>query len=246
MRKSASLAFLTISAFAQNTPTAESILDRYVEVTGSKAAYEKVKSEISTGTMEIKAQGVKGRMSVYRKAPGLSYSVIEIDGVGKIEEGVANGIVWEKSPLAGPRIKQGEEKALSVRDALLSKDLRWRDLFSKVEVSGEETIDSIPHHRVVVTPKDGGRPETRFYDQKTGLLRRMTLIAATQMGDVPVETNYFDYKEYGGIKGPGRVVTKLAGQEMTVTVTSVIVNQEIPASRFELPPDIKALTANKP
>ncbi len=243
MRKSASLALLTISAFAQNTPTAESILDRYVEVTGSKAAYERVKSEISSGTMEIKAQGVKGRMTVYRKAPGLSYSAIEIDGVGKIEEGVGHGIVWEKSPLAGPRIKQGEEKALSVRDAVLSKDVRWRDLFSKVEVTGEETIDSIPHYRVVVTPKDGGRPETRFYDQKTGLLRRMTLIAATQMGDVPVETNYFDYKELGGIKGAGRVVTRLAGQEMTVTVNSVIVNQDIPASRFELPPDIKALAA---
>lgn len=241
MRKSASLALLTISAFAQQKPTAEQILDRYVDATGTKAAYEKIKSEISTGTMEMKAQGVKGRMTVYRKAPGMSYSAIEIDGVGKIEEGVANGIVWEKSPLAGPRIKQGEEKALSERDAILSKDSRWRELFSKVELTGEENIDSAPHYRVVVTPNNGGRPETRFYDPKTGLLRRMTLVAATQMGDVPVETNYFDYKEYGGIKGPARVITRLAGQEMTVTVNSVVVNQDIPASRFELPADIKAL-----
>ena len=34
-------------------PKAETILDRYIEVTGGKAAYDKRTSEITTGTMEL-------------------------------------------------------------------------------------------------------------------------------------------------------------------------------------------------
>jgi hypothetical protein len=41
---------------ADDLPKAETILDKYVEATGGKAAYEKHHTEISKGTMEIKAR----------------------------------------------------------------------------------------------------------------------------------------------------------------------------------------------
>lgn len=240
MRRSVSLVFAVVCAFAQSTPTAEQVLDRYVEVTGGKAAHEKLRTEISVGTMEMKAQGIKGKMTGYRNSSNSNYSVVEVEGVGKIESGISNGIVWEKSALAGPRVKSGEEKALAEREAMLAKDLKWRDVY-KAELAGEDTVDGAACYKIVLTPKDGGRPETRFYDKQTGLLTKATLVAATQMGDLPVETLAYDYKEFGGLKVPTRVVTKLAGQEMTVTISTVDLNKEIPASRFDLPPDIKAL-----
>ena len=45
---------------ADPLPSAESILDRYVEVTGGKQAYQKRKSEISRGTLEYPSLGIKG------------------------------------------------------------------------------------------------------------------------------------------------------------------------------------------
>jgi hypothetical protein len=132
-----------------------------------------VKSEISTGIMELKAQGVKGRMTVYRKSPGLSYSVIEIDGVGKIEEASPMGSFGKNRHLPVPH-QAGRRKGAICPGCGPRQGPALARLVSKAEVTGEETIDSIPHYRVVVTPKDGGRPETRFYDQKTGLLRRVT------------------------------------------------------------------------
>ena len=100
----AALLGLTSLAFAQTEelPKAETILDRYVEVTGGKAAYEKRKNAIETGTIEVKAQGLKGTYTRYSAEPAEAYSVAEIEGVGKIEDGIHNGIAWDKNPMLGP------------------------------------------------------------------------------------------------------------------------------------------------
>src|ERR1700733_11126936 len=87
---------LTSLTFAQTEalPKAESILDRYVEVTGGKAAYEKRKNAVETGTVEIKAQGLKGTVTRYTAEPAEGYLVMEIDGVGRLESGMDNGVAW--------------------------------------------------------------------------------------------------------------------------------------------------------
>ena len=74
-------------------PTGSSIVDRFVAVTGGKAAYGRVTSELAEGTVNMGAQGVSGSVKVFKKA-GNSYTVIEIEGVGKLEEGVLGGVAW--------------------------------------------------------------------------------------------------------------------------------------------------------
>ena len=51
----------------------EALMDRYIEVTGGKAAYEKRTSEITTGTMEFAAQGLKGADDDYSAPPDKTY-----------------------------------------------------------------------------------------------------------------------------------------------------------------------------
>jgi hypothetical protein len=242
MRKSVSLLLVATAALAQ-TPTGEQILDRYIEVTGGKTAYDKVRTEIVTGTMEMKAQGIKGKMTGYRNEKNESYNALEIEGVGKIEEGYHNGIAWEKSAMQGPRVKTGEEKAFFAREAVIGRDSRWRDLYVSAEFKGEETIAGSACYKVVLSPKDGSRPETRYYDKQTGLLKRVTMTMSTQMGDLPVESTFLEYREFGGLKAPVAIQTKMAGQEMGIAVTNVEYNQPIPAEKFVPPADVQALAA---
>src|SRR5437868_1699770 len=105
------LSGLTAFAADEALPKAETILDRFIEVTGGKAAYLKRKSEVATGILEFPAQGLKGTMMRYSADPDKSYSSLDIDGVGKIEMGSTDGIAWEKSAILGPRVKSGDEKA---------------------------------------------------------------------------------------------------------------------------------------
>src|SRR6266542_921973 len=122
------MACLALNA-ADPLPKAEAILDKYIEVTGGKAAYEKKRTEVSSALMEFVGKGVKASMTIYHAEPNKSYSVVEIDGIGKIEEGTDGSVVWERSALKGPRVKTGEERAVSLRAADIHHDTRWRDFF---------------------------------------------------------------------------------------------------------------------
>ena len=246
-RRYALLGFFALAgvAFADDAlPKAETILDRYVQVTGGKAAYEKRKNEIATGTMEVAAAGIKGTVTRYAAAPDKSYVTTELEGVGKVEQGTIGGMAWDKNPMLGPRVKSGEEKAQALREGLFNGPLHWRDLYSKVETVGVETIDGEECYKVVQTPSEG-KPETTYYSKKTGFAVKTTTVAASPMGDIPVEQTISDYKNFDGIMMATKMVQKAAGQELMFTIQSVKVNTEIPADRFDPPADIKALAEKK-
>ena len=235
-------------AFADDPlPSAESILDRYVQVTGGKQAYENRKSEIATGTLEYAAQGVKGTITRYEAEPDKYFAVLDIPGIGKIEMGVTGGVAWENSAILGPRIKDGEEKRQAIREATMNATLNWRKLFPKVENVGIETVDGQECYKVVQTPAEGN-PETTYFQKKSGLAVKTTIVAASQMGDVPVEVMVANYKNFGGVLAPAKVTQKAASQEFTITLDKVEVNVDIPVNRFALPPEVRALvdkSANK-
>jgi hypothetical protein len=238
----AALLGLAPLTFAQTEalPKAEIILDRYVEVTGGKANYEKRKNIIETGTIELKAQGLKGTYSRYSAEPAEAYSVVEIEGVGKIEDGIDKGVAWDKNPMLGPKIKSGMEKAQYVREATFNSPLHWRDLNSKVETTGTETIDGELCYKVVLTPTEAPQ-ETMYFQKKSGLAVKTVATVVSAMGEAPVEMSASDYKNWGGVMGFTKITQKLAGQEIVITIQDVKTNQPIPPGRFDPPAEIKAL-----
>src|ERR1700676_1600077 len=122
-----------VLAAAQVLPKAETILDRYVEVTGGKAAYEKHTRETMTGTLSFPEQGLSGKLTRYAMAPDKEYSVVELGPIGKIESGFNNGVAWEKSAILGPRVKRGDEKDQAAREARFNAPVEWRKVFTKTE-----------------------------------------------------------------------------------------------------------------
>jgi hypothetical protein len=232
----------TAFAFGQDEPLpkAETILDRYVEVTGGKAAYEKCKNLVETGTFEMAAAGLKGVLTRYSADPAQEYSVIEIDGVGKVEEGVDKGMAWEKNPMLGSRIKTGGEKAQALRGGVFNESIRWREVYPKVETIGTETLDGELCYKVLLTPKEGNS-ETMYFQKKTGFAVKVVTIAVSQMGDVPMEGYSSNYKNFEGLSIPTKLTQKFGGQEITITIQDVKMNQPLPADRFDPPADIKVL-----
>ncbi len=150
-----SLVALRAVCAADASPSGEAIVDKYIEVTGGKAAYQKKHSEISTGVMEFTGKGVKANITIYVTAPNKSYSVVQIEGIGKMEEGTDGVIAWERSALKGPRIKTGEERAIAIRGATIQNDVHWRDFFTKAESTGVEPIDGHVCYRVVLDSQGG-------------------------------------------------------------------------------------------
>src|ERR1035438_7793442 len=72
---------------AAGLPKAKTILDKYIDVTGCKAAYQKLHSQIESGIFEMPAAGIKGSVTSYRMEPDLAYTEIVLEGIGKITDG---------------------------------------------------------------------------------------------------------------------------------------------------------------
>jgi zinc protease len=247
MRTRVALLLLVISApwvrsADEPLPKAEVIIDRFVEATGGKAAYQKCRTEVTTGAMEFVGKGIKGSVRSYKAEPNKTYSVTELEGVGTIEEGSDGKVAWSRSAIQGPRIKSGEEKTTSLRLATFNPDLRLREIYKTIECVGVETIDGQVCYKVVMTPQEGS-PDTRYYDKKTNLLVRTSIILKSPMGEVPVESYLSDYRKEGDILVAHKLKQKALGQEFLILIDKVTWNRDLPKDRFDLPDDVKALTA---
>jgi hypothetical protein len=140
----------------------------------------------------------------------------------------------------GPRVKSGIEKDEALRDAVFNAPIHWREMYTKVENTGIETVDGRAYYKLVLTPK-AGKPITEYYDKETGLLSKAKVIRTSPMGEIPAEITASDYQSESGVLEPHTMATKLASQEIRIHIESVEVNAEIPRERFDPPAEIEAL-----
>ena len=237
------LLLLAGAAFAADDIKPEAILDKYIEVTGGLAAYEKIQTQVATGTLEV--MGLSGTLTSYRAAPDKSYTLVDFAaGPGKFEEGTNGAVAWAMDGMQGARIKEGDERAAALRSGALHMETHWRQFFKKAELAGVEDVDGKACYKLLLTPNEGSA-ETRYFDKSSGLLVKVVLPVSTPNGSATAEIGLSDYRDEGGILTPHTVAQKLPGADILVKIQSVKQNAEIPAGRFDLPAEIKALTTEK-
>lgn len=236
-----------VAAFAQNgdpLPTGEQVFDRYVEVTGGKAAYEARKTEYAKGTISMPAANIEGTFEAWSQAPDQAVQILQMPGIGKMQIGSNGANAWELSEVMGPRLKDGEEKADAVREAIFNLPIQWRKIFTKVETSGVEDVEGAACYKVIATTP-AGRTETWFFDKSSGLAVLSKRTALTSMGPMAADSFTKEYKKFGGVLQPTLVIIKTAGQEMQLKFDQIEQNIEIPAGRFDPPAEIQQLITPK-
>jgi hypothetical protein len=161
--------------------------------------------------------------------------------MGNFETGTDGHVYWESTMMTGPRIKSGDERAAAIREARFNGNVYWLELYQDVHTVGADTVDSMPCYKIVLTPHQGP-PETQYYDIENHLLRQSEMTLKTDMGEIPVVAFPSDYREVDGLLIPHRSRQIAMGmQEMIFVTESIEHNADIPAERFALPDEIKAL-----
>ena len=216
-------------------PDGAAILDRYVDVTGGKSAYEKIQTE-SDKAVFVSDHGPLFTVTSY-SARGKKRIVTETPG-GRTEQGVNGPIVWELSSVTGVRIKQGAEKQHMLARARSVGDLDWRETYNKTETKGEEEINGKSCYRVLLTMLDGSE-ETRYYEKVTGLLVRAIVSEISDAGEVSVQMDIDDYQTVQGIKTPSLVRLRIAGQDLPAKIEGVSFNSAAHAKAFDLPREVE-------
>ncbi len=231
-------------AVADDLPSGESLIKRCIESEGGNNAIEQAQTAVMTGTVELLGHNLSGPLQIFEQG-NKSYTVIELPGIGKMEEGFNGEVAWESNVLQGPRVKDGEELEAAKRDSRISLLGDWKTFYRSAETIGAEDVNGKPAWKVKMIPIEGKGVENFFFDRATGLLVKMTQTLPTALGDIPVEMTMGDYREVDGIQTPFLLTQGAMGQNMALHIDKVTYNAKIPESRFDLPPDIKAILAKK-
>jgi hypothetical protein len=228
------------AAAGQALPTGDAVLARYVEAMGGVAAFDAIRNRVTHARMEIPATNVSLALTIYAAAPADLYTLVESEATGRVESGVSGGVAWERSASRGPGVKDGAEREDALRDAIFDRLAHWREHLKSAQCVGTSDVNGVPAHRVVVTPKSGS-PQTMYFDGDSGLLVRVETTVTSAAGVIAVVAEPGDYRRVDGILVPFRSRMTVMGQERVVTVEQVEHNVAMPADRFSLPEEIKAL-----
>lgn len=180
-------------------PTADQIVDKYVQAIGGKAAIEKQTSRVSKGTFEIPAFGASGTAEQFEKAPNKTLTVIDVPGFGVVMDCFDGTTGWAQDPQNGLRDKTGAELASSKLDAEFHKPIKIKQLYSKIVVKGKDKVGDKEVYVVEATPA-ASSVETWYFDTQTGLLLRQDAEREGPQGKQNIQVFFEDYKDADGVK----------------------------------------------
>lgn len=229
---------LCAAAAAQQPPrpslTAEQVIEKSIQASGGRQAMEKLSSTHAKGTMEFKPMDMRGTVEIYGKAPNKQLVVTLIEGVGEIRQGFDGQVAWGQGAAGDITEIGGAALEDLKRSATFNAPLKWREIFPKAELAGEETVGGRKAYVLKLTTA-AGKLVTHYYDAETFYLLRDMGIRETPQGAMEITADFSDYREVGGIKVPFRINQVMPMAEIVITISEMQNNIAIPDSQFSKP-----------
>ena len=241
-------------------PSADKIVDKYLQTIGGTERLAGLKSFTAKGTsVGFGGFGGGGKVQIFAKFPDQRATVIDFPDSPERGDSlrIFNGHeAWMETPLTilGEYQLTGGELDGARLDAQLSFPGQIRQVLTNLRVSMPVTISDLPgpssqtsnqssmvavgQDRIVdvvqgTTPR--GTLATLYFDKESGLLVRMVRYGKSPIGRVPTQIDYADYREVNGIKMPFRMLFAWLGGRDAIQLSEVQTNVPIDAARFGRP-----------
>jgi hypothetical protein len=228
---------LVAAAFGQPPKaalTAEQVIEKSIAATGGRQAMQKITSSYAKGIMDFPASDAHGVIEKYAKAPDKQLTITNLEGVGESRQGFDGQVAWSQDPAGAVTVLTGAALADVKRGAAFNSGLNWRDLYSKAELAGKESVGGSDSYVVKLTAASG-KVTTRYYGALTFLLLRETAVYDTPQGDMVISATFSDYRDVDGIKTPFRIRQVMPVGEIIFTTTELKNNVAIDDAKFARP-----------
>ena len=233
-------AVLATAAWAQPAGlAAEQILDRFAEVSGGRAAFDRIQSRLTKATLELPRQGIQIEVQAVARKPNQIAIEATSELTGRIVRASDSKEAWMISA-AGPRVMHGAEKESFLEESRLDRPIYWRESFKGVSSGGTGAAGGQPCTKVRAALA-AGRLLTLCFDDTSGFLTMMEGTAITDGGEIPYTALVGDYRKVDGVLLAHEVKTQIMGQERITRISSIVHNTIIPEETFAPPDEIREL-----
>ena len=210
---------------------ATTIIGKFIEATGGKAAYDARKDYTMKMSMEI--QGMQAQVEEMRKAPN-KYKQVMTMGGQVMQAQIFDGEKGKTSGMQGNKMMEGDELEKMKYEAILNAETQYERLGYKFDLKGIEAIDGSDAYKIKVTAPDGST-SSEFYDVASGLkVREVTTQDAGPAGQMTITANYSDYKEVDGILLPHTIKQSVGPQSFSIKVEEYKANTGISDDEFKV------------
>jgi hypothetical protein len=244
-------------------PTADAILDKYIQALGGAQRLAGLTSYIGKGTsVGFGGFGGGGQVQIFAKAPDQRTMVIEYKdapGRGDTTRSYDGRFGWLRTPLnvLGEYELSGSELDGARLDAQLSFPGQIKQALTNLRVGSPTTISDLPApatqmsvQPIVMFGQDreaqvvqGAGPRgvlvTLYFDKESGLLLRMVRYGSSPIGRIPTQIDFADYRDVGGVKLPFRMTFAWLDGRDAIQLNDVQTNVPIDAARFGRPAPTK-------
>ena len=220
---------------AQPSLTAEQIVEKSIEASGGRKALEKVASMVVEGLMGTESDELHNAVKYYAKAPNKRLIVMTFAAAGEMRQGFDGKAGWIQMPGEAPAELTGEQLAGAGREAVFNEALKWRELYPKAELKGQEKVGGREAYAIELTPA-AGKPVTHFFDAETFLLVRQMGNFETPQGAMDIRVELSDYRDVGGgVKWPFLTRQVMPVGEVIMRITELKLNAAIDDAVFAKP-----------
>ncbi|PYM12779.1 MAG: hypothetical protein DME18_10475 [Verrucomicrobia bacterium] len=220
---------------ADDAPSVDSVVNKFVEASGGRAALEKIKARTIKGDLDF--LGSTSDWVMYAKAPNKQVSEFSNPTLGAFADGFDGTVAWSKDQ-SGIRVKAGEELAKSKRDADFYRHLNLKKLYPDLAYKGSDKLDG-EEVRILESRPSLSSKERFFFSAKSGLLLRQESEFEGPQGKLGVNARLDDFRTVDGVKYAHHLKFKMSagGQEFEfgIKVKEVKHNVTIEDAKFAKP-----------
>jgi photosynthetic reaction center cytochrome c subunit len=226
---------LPVAPASAGVPSADQILDKYVQALGGAAKLAGITSFVSKGTSHLFGESNEDPAEVYAKAPNQLATIVH-QREGDVARTYDGRDAWVMLPLTVTQEYQLHAGALegAKLDAQLAFPGGLKQFFKTWRVGFPTTLDGKDVY--VIQGNNGpGLLGTFYFDKKTGLLTRMIRAAVSTVGRVPTQIDYNEYRPVAGVMMPFKWTFSWVSGKEEYVMTEIQPNVPVDAAKFARP-----------
>jgi photosynthetic reaction center cytochrome c subunit len=240
-------------------PSADSILDKYIQAAGGAQRLSSLTSFVGTGiSVGFGGLGGGGEVTILAKAPDKRAMLVLFKaetGRGDQIRSYDGKVGWLRTPLnvVGEYQLGGSDLDGARVDAMLSFPGQIKQVLTNWRVGAPTTITDLPapssqsseapgvaaglDHDVNVLQGTGPRGllVTLFFDRASGLLLRELRYGKSPIGRIPTQIDYSDYRDVDGIKIPHHLTFAWLDGRDSISLSDVKINVPVDETKFGKP-----------
>jgi outer membrane lipoprotein-sorting protein len=226
-----------ITQAAPRQPSADEILDKYIQAIGGAQRVASLTSFTAKGTyVGFDTAEMKVPVDIYAKAPDQLTMIVHMpEGDStRTYDGQHGWFTLPGYPVPVLDLSGGDLNGARV-DALLAFPARIKQDFTQWIVGFPVTINDVDTLVVQGKLAPAGFPVKLYFDPKTGLLVRSVRLVNSIVGLNPTQVDYEDYRDVDGVKVPFKWTVTWTDGRSVIELSSLQPNVPVDAAKFAKP-----------